>query len=284
MTPTPRACLSVKPLTPSLGAEISGVDLGEQLAADVADEVREAFARYHVLFFRDQVVTHEQHIAFGKLFGPLDVIPIKRANHREHPELLVVRADANSKFVVGEDWHSDMTCLSEPPLASALYLETVPPVGGDTVFANVHAAYDALSEPLREFLSGLSAFHTAAKGWDGYGVDIDPKSIPTASHPVICQHPGSGRPYLAVNEGFTTHIEGIERGLSDAILGFLFRHVTHPRFGCRFTWTPRTMVLWDNYALQHHAVWDYYPQVRSGHRVTIKGGRPLAASPVFTGR
>ena len=164
----------------------------------------------------------------------------------------------------------------EPPLGSVLYMRVLPEVGGDTLFANMYAAYEALSEPMRRLLAGLTAVHDGEGLYRGrYGTDDRGKTYPRAVHPVIRTHPVTARQALFVNSFFTTRIVELSKAESDALLGFLFRHVETPEFACRFRWAPNSIAFWDNRSCQHHALWDYYPHTRTGTRVTIKGDRPF---------
>jgi len=193
-----------------------------------------------------------------------------------HPEILVVKADEKSKHVAGEEWHSDVSCDAEPPMGSILYMHEVPPVGGDTLFASMYAAYDALSEPIKRLLLGLTAIHDGEPVYRGrFGYDAGAKGYPKAEHPVVRTHPVSGRKALFVNGNFTTRIKQLKKPESDALLAMLYRHVETPEFQCRFTWQPGSIAFWDNRAAQHHAMWDYYPHRRLGHRVTVRGDKPF---------
>ena len=193
-------------------------------------------------------------------------------------EILVIKANEKSKHVAGEEWHSDVSCDPEPPMGSILHLHTVPPRGGDTLFASMYAAHDALSGPMQGWLSTLSAEHDGAPYYRSVnaiiGRDDGGRSYPKAVHPVIRTHPVSGRKAVFVNEMFTTRIVGLARDESDAVLGFLFRHVQRTEFQCRFRWAPHSIAFWDNRCTQHMAIWDYFPATRSGYRVTVKGERP----------
>ena len=229
-----------------------------------------------MIFFRDQHLTPDQQKAFGRLFGDLHLHPAAPALLPGHPEILVIHADENSKRVAGEDWHSDVSCDLEPPMGSILYMHELPPVGGDTLFASMYAAYETLSAPMQSLLEPLTAMHEGEHVYRGrYGVNDEGRVFPKAEHPVIRTHPVSGRKALFVNRGFTTRIVGLKKAESAAVLDFLFRHVETPELHCRFRWQPRSVAFWDNRAVQHHAMWDYYPQRRHGHRVTIKGDAPF---------
>ena len=268
--------IAVTKLTRHVGAEIEGVDLGRPLDEETFAEVHDALMENGVVFFRDQELTHEQHKSFGRRFGPLHIHPAA-PGPEGHPEILVIHADEKSRYVAGEDWHSDVSADAEPPMGSVLYLKQVPEVGGDTLFASMYAAYDALSEPMKSLLTGLTAIHTSAHV---YGAKAQPTragdtEFPSAEHPVIRTHPVTKRRALFVNRGFTTRIRGLTRSESRALLDFLFQHCGEPEFQCRFRWQRNSVAFWDNRCVQHHAVWDYFPATRHGYRVTIQGDRPF---------
>jgi taurine dioxygenase len=270
------ASIQVEKVTPLAGAEIRGADLSRPLDERTFKEIHAALIDNGVIFFRDQHLTPEQQKAFGRLFGELHLHPAAPREVTEHPEILVIHADENSKHVAGENWHSDVSCDLEPPMGSILYMHELPPVGGDTLFASMYAAYDALSEPMKRFLEPLTAMHEGEHVYRGrYGVNDTGKVFPKAEHPVVRTHPVSGRKALYVNGGFTTRIVQLKRAESDAVLQFLYRHVETPEFHCRFRWQVNSVAFWDNRCMQHHAMWDYYPQRRHGHRVTIKGDKPF---------
>jgi taurine dioxygenase len=270
--------IRIDKLTPHVGAEIRGVDLSRPLDERTFKDIHAALVDNGVIFFRDQHLTPEQQKDFGRLFGELHVHPAAPSLLPGHPEILVIHADETSKHVAGENWHSDVSCDPEPPMGSILYMHELPPVGGDTLFASMDAAYDALSEPMKRFLEPLTAMHEGEHVYRGrYGVDDTGRVFPKAEHPVIRTHPVSGRKALFVNGGFTTRIVQLRRAESDALLHFLFRHVETPEFQCRFRWQVHSVAFWDNRSVQHHAMWDYYPQRRHGHRVTIRGDKPFFA-------
>lgn len=268
----------VEPVTPRVGATISGVDLAQPLGNQQFQEIHDALMRHEVIFFRDQEIELDQHKDFGRKFGELDIHP-GSPGPEGHPEILIIHADEKSKFIAGGLWHSDVSCLEEPPMGSILHLHTVPDCGGDTLFASAGAAYDALSEPMKQFLAPLTAIHSGEHVYRGrykdQGVDDAGKSYPEAEHPIVRTHPVTGRKSLFVNAAFTTRIPQLERKESEALLKFLTDHITQPQFQVRFKWAKNSIAFWDNRAVQHHAMWDYYPQVRSGFRVTVKGDRPF---------
>ncbi|MFL5280112.1 MAG: TauD/TfdA dioxygenase family protein [Rhodopila sp.] len=270
--------IDVRKLTPVIGAEVFGVDLGGQISNHQFEEVHQALLDNLVIFFRDQTMTIDQHKAFAARFGRLHVHPNAPKAIEGHPEILVIKADENSKRVAGESWHSDVSCDEEPPMGSILHIHEVPENGGgDTMFANMYAAYDALSEPMKKFLSGLTATHDSGKAhtYRTRAKDRDDMTFPAAEHPVIRTHPETGRKALFVNRGFTTNIVQLGRSESDALLAMLFRHVETPSFSCRFKWRANSVAFWDNRAAQHQALWDYYPQRRFGYRVTVCGDKPF---------
>ena len=272
----PYVSIQVDKLTPHAGAEIRGVDLSQPLDERTFKEIHDALIDSGVIFFRDQHLTPDQQKAFGRLFGELHMHPAAPRELADHPEILVIHADEKSKHVAGENWHSDVSCDLEPPMGSILYMHELPPVGGDTLFASMYAAYEALSEPMKRFLEPLTAMHEGEHVYRGrYGVDDTGKTFPKAEHPVVRTHPVSGRKALYVNGGFTTRIVQLKRPESDALLQFLYRHVETPEFHCRFRWQVNSIAFWDNRCMQHHAMWDYYPQRRHGHRVTIRGDKPF---------
>jgi taurine dioxygenase len=271
--------ISVEPVSPVIGAEISGVDLSQPLGNQTVQEIHDALMAHLVVFFRNQDLTLHQHKAFGRHFGDLHVHPAA-PGPEGHPEVISVHADERSKWVVGETWHSDVSCDAEPPMGSILQIHEVPPAGGDTMFANMYAAYEALSEPVRGMLDGLTALHESEAtlksryGVEGRFRDKDAK-YPSAVHPVVRTHPVTGRKALYVNTSYTTKINGLNKRESDALLKMLLDHIATPEFHCRFRWRPKSIAFWDNRAAQHKALWDYHPQVRSGYRVTIAGDKPF---------
>ncbi len=268
--------IEVNKLNPVIGAEIGGVDLSKPLGNQQFQEIHDALAENLVIFFRDQKITPDQHKDFGRRFGKLHIHPASGRTLEGHPELLVIAADENSKRVAGEDWHSDVSFEAEPPMGSILYLTEVPPSGGgDTMFASMYAAYEALSDRMKAYLDGLTAIHDSRHVFGGAYGDRPDKVLPRNEHPVIRTHPVTGRKALFVNRGFTTRIVGLPRPESAALLEFLYRHVETPEFHCRFRWRANSIAFWDNRCAQHHALFDYHPHRRYGHRVTVCGDKPF---------
>lgn len=266
------------PLTPAIGAEIKNIDLGAGLNGTNFESLREALYRYQVIFFRDQAITVEAQKELGKRFGELVAHP-NDPGLEGHPEVMTIHADESSKRIAGERWHSDVSCSNEPPMGSILRIFEVPSHGGDTLFSSMYSAYQGLSELMKEFLGGLSAIHDGAPYYKSVnrkiGRDDDGKEYPKSEHPVIRTHPITGRKGIFVNEIFTSHIVGLEKKESDVVLNFLFDHVKKPEFQCRFHWEKNSIAFWDNRCTQHLAMWDYWPEVRSGYRVTVKGDKPF---------
>lgn len=274
---SPSIPFHVRPLTPTIGAEVLSADLAQLTDAQFAS-IRQALIVHQVIFFRDQHLSCEQHIALAQRFGPLHVHPMSQFNHPDHPELLRIHADEHSKIVAGEIWHTDVSALQEPPMASMLYMKEVPPVGGDTLFASMTAAYDALSRPMQQFLEGLTAVHDGARIWSKIGGMRPDMPYPRSVHPVVAVHPDTGRKLLFVNQVFTSHVEGLSEQESETLLAMLFRHIENPRFMCRFRWQANSVAIWDNRCTQHQAIFDYFPTRRSGLRATIVGTRPLSTA------
>ncbi|HIK93730.1 MAG TPA: taurine dioxygenase [Planctomycetes bacterium] len=263
-------------MTPGCGALVRGIDLAQPLDKAATEQLTNALADHGVLFFRDQQLTHEQHKSLGRCFGELHLHPAWPRLVDGHPEIMELYTDENSKRIAGEDWHSDVTCDREPPLGTILRMIEVPPVGGDTLFANMYAAFESLSSPMQRFLEGLTALHDGENAYRGRYADAseEGKTYPRSEHPVIRKHPVSSRKALFVNRIFTTRIIELTPQESDSTLRMLFEHIAKPEFQCRFQWQAGSVAFWDNRCVQHYALWDYYPNRRRGLRVTIKGDVP----------
>ena len=274
----PCETICIEPLTPVIGAEVRGVDLAQPLDNATFRMVHDAWMEHLILLFRDQAMDLEGLDGLGRRFAELHVHPT-HPGVDGHPGILKIHHDADSKFHIGRMWHSDVSSDAEPPMGSILHLHEVPENGGDTMFANMYTAFDALSTPMKTWLSGLTAVHSSvATDRDYFGVtgeNLRDGDYPQSQHPVVRTHPETGRKALFVNQIFTTHIVELEPQESQAILDLLYGHIAEPRFQCRVRWQKNSMVFWDNRCSQHMAMWDYYPQTRSGHRVTIAGDRPV---------
>jgi len=272
----PYETIAVDKLTPIIGAEIAGGNLAGAISNRQMDEIHRALAENSVIFFRDQDMTPEQHLAFGRNFGELHIHPA--APHAPgHDELMIIHADKNSPRANGEGWHSDVSCDPEPPMGSILYIKTCPPKGGDTLFSSMYAAYEALSDKMKSYLEGMTALHDGEENYRGtyknFGM-ADKAEYPKAEHPIVRTHPVTGKKALYVNRGFTRRIIGVPRDESYAILNYLYTHSENPLFQCRFRWQENSVAFWDNRCVQHRAMWDYWPNTRSGFRVTVAGDRP----------
>ena len=273
--------LEIKPVTPLIGAEIRGIDLSKPLSDNELVTVRQALLDHLVLFFRDQDISVDEQKVFGSQFGDLHVHPARDRNGLAgHPEILYINNGPDTSRINGDEWHSDVSCDPEPPMGSILRLIDIPPSGGgDTLFANMYAAYNALSEPIKALLSELSALHDGGPNYidraKRAGIYKPDKVFPANEHPVIRTHPETGRKSIFVNKIFTQSIVGLSREESRAILDLLFQHIAKPDFQCRFKWEKNSVAFWDNRCALHHAMWDYYPEVRRGYRVTIKGDKPV---------
>jgi taurine dioxygenase len=271
--------IEVRPYAPNLGAEVRGIDLSKGLSDDQFEEVHHAFLDNQVLFFKDQQpIPPEVQIAMGERFGELHYHP-GNPGKDGFPAIMEIHAHEKSRHANGEYWHSDVSCDEEPPLGTMLQIHILPESGGDTMFADSYAAWEALSEPMRAMLDGLHAEHAGEhiyRGrYDTFGIDDTGKEYPRAIHPIARTHPETGRKGLFVNRGFTTRIVEMEPDESEAVLGFLLDHAEKIEFQIRFRWEKNDMAFWDNRCCMHRALWDYWPAERKGHRVTIKGDRPV---------
>ena len=268
--------LEVETLTPHIGASVRGIDLSQPLTNEQARDVHQAWIDWKVLVFPEQHLNRDQHKAFARRWGKLHVHPMQ-PTYGGDEEILVVKTTRNSAYTSGDGWHTDVTCDPIPPLGSMLYVtETPTSGGGDTLFADMYLAYQMLSDPMKAFLDPLAAVHDGAGPYVGsYTAPPPDGGYPKSQHPVIATHPESGKKLLYVNPGFTTHIVGLGRSESSAVLDMLYRLIdSTPRLYCRVDWEPNTLAFWDNRCTQHHAVWDYWPNSRYGERVSIVGDRP----------
>jgi taurine dioxygenase len=290
MTIDSRTHLEVQPLTPSIGAEIHGVDLSVPLDPATRDQVWEALLDHHAVFFSDQHLDHDQHMAFARQFGalapshPVLIAPLDA----EHPEVYVLDTRTGGGKV--PRWHADVTYMSTPPAASFINVLALPPLGGDTLFASNEAAYESLSAPLQSLVDGLEAVHDssgwgtdhfrellrqgAVGEWDGEPVT----AMEPVVHPIVRVHPETGRRGLYLDPAATVSIVGLSPHLSDGLLGVLIEHLTRPEHVLRYRWRPGSVGIWDQRATIHYAVDDYGDQVRVVHRVSIRGDRPYGPS------
>jgi taurine dioxygenase len=277
----PNSDFRIDPLSPALGAVIEGIDLAKPLSDRAFGAIRDALYDRLVLFFPDQTLTPAAQRDFAARFGPLHVHPIY-PNVPEVPEIMVLDTDGKN-LPDNDNWHTDVTFIETPPLGAALYARHLPPAGGDTLWLSTIAAYEAQSDRLKKFLLGLTATHDFEKSFprDRYATPEERArwekaraDNPLVIHPVVRTHPATGRKALFVNSGFTTRINELSRAESDALLAYLFEHVTRPEFSVRHRWRVNDLALWDNRVTQHYATVDYLPHRRIMHRATIIGERP----------
>jgi taurine dioxygenase len=239
--------------------------------------IRQALLDHLVIFFRDQALSPEQYLGFARRFGEPVEYPFVKGIEG-FPEIIAVAKLAHQTINFGGIWHSDTTYLECPPMGSMLLAREVPPVGGDTLFASMYRAYDALSDGLKRVLEGLTGISDSSKAdasrtrEDRAGGD--PKAPLVAEHPVVRTHPETGRKALYVNVGHTVRFGGMTDAESAPLLDFLFQHLSRPEFTCRFAWRPGSIAFWDNRCAQHNAINDYPGQRRIMHRITLAGDRP----------
>ena len=279
----PYGRFEVRPLSPTIGAEIDGVDLGA-IDDNLHVELRRALLEWKVLFFRDQDITRAQHRAFAERWGELEQHPFYSYVHpdaQSAPDVVTLAKDATSGGVENE-WHADITWHARPSFGAVLRAVEVPDLGGDTLWADAGAAYDGLPADVRAHIDGLRAVHD----WrTSFGLAMPPEDVerlssefPPIEHPVVRVHPETGRRTLFVNPIFTQHVVGLDPDESEALLTVLFRQVTRPEYQCRFRWTSGAVAFWDNRATQHYASSDYWPQRRVMDRISIAGDRPVGVA------
>jgi len=282
--------IEVKRIAGALGAEIHGVDLSQTLSNSELDSVHQAFLDHQVIFFREQKISPEQHIAFGRRFGELDLHPFADGME-DYPEIIHVLKEAkdHSERTFGGGWHTDVTFYEKPALGSILYALDVPESGGDTQFANMYMAYDALSDGMKAMLDGMTAIHSASRAYgersralhhdkESYTsmqVRTGPDAEIEVEHPVVRTHPETGRKGLFVNRGFTVRFKDWTEAESAPLLEYLYGHAVRPEFTCRFRWEKGSIAFWDNRCTHHFAINDYHGKRRSMHRVTVCGDRPV---------
>lgn len=282
--------LAVKPLSRALGAEMCGADLARPLDGAAFEQIRDALDESDgLLVLHDVRMTPEQHIELARRFGPIERHAAEGFAHPDHPDVLLItnimkEGRPIGAIYAGQYWHSDMSWMSKPPMQSLLYALEIPPAGGDTMFANMYRAYEALSEPMKRFLGGLEAVHDYSHAYDTYFSKLKERppltpelraKAPPVRHPVVRTHPVTGRKCLFVSAGFTTGFAGMPAEESRPILEFLFHHCVRPEFVYRHRWQVHDLLIWDNSCTLHFAVADYdLSTPRRLHRVTVAGGAP----------
>jgi taurine dioxygenase len=266
----------------ALGALVTGIDISREISQSEVDQLGKLLVEHQVLFFRDQPITPQAQAQFAARFGTLHVHPIYPVMP-ELPQIMLI--DTHPGFLPDNDnWHTDVTFSQTPPLAGILAAKLLPASGGDTLWSSSSAAYEALSQPMRTFLEGLTATHSVAKSFPAERWANDPAAKeryaravakhPPVTHPVVRTHPVSGRKGLFVNEGFTTHINELPAAESQAVLGMLFALAGRPELTVRWKWQVNDIAFWDNRVTQHYAIADYLPERRTMHRATVNGDRP----------
>ena len=275
--------LKIVPLTPAIGALVSGVTLAKPLHDETRDALARALVQHHVLLFENQPIAPEQHRALARRFGDLHIHPIY-PQVPDVPEIIVLDTHGDN-LPDNDNWHTDVTFIQTPPMGSLLSARQLPPQGGDTLWSSNIAAFEALSKPMRNMLDGLTAEHDMVKSFPAYRFARTPEERmvwnaaceknPPVIHPVVRTHPVSGRRGLFVSEGFTTRIVELGASESDAMLLFLARHSAKPEFTVRWRWKTHDFAFWDNRLTQHYATADYLPHRRVMHRATILGDRPF---------
>jgi len=274
-----RAGVSATRVGVNLGAEVGDVDLRHPLSGEVFRAIEDALVENELIIFRDQEVSSENLMDFGRRFGELTVHPFS-PNEATAPQLIKFRNDATKPPFGTDVWHSDETFRAEPPMATILCAKEVPSIGGDTIFASMSAAFDGLSDRMQRFISGLEAIHDLKPFRALFGDTLEERKslqhfelmYPPQVHPVVRVHPVSGRKVLFVNPQFTIAIKDMDERESRSLLDTLFHQALIPEYQFRHRWAPHTIAMWDNRSTQHYAVNDYYPQRRFMERVTIRGG------------
>jgi taurine dioxygenase len=260
----------------TIGAVLHGPDLTTRLPDPVIAEIRQALAEYKVVFFRDQPITSDQHVDFARRFGDLEVHAFLGAN-KDNQEL--VRFEKSADVAGYENaWHHDVTWREVPSMGAILHGIEVPDVGGDTLFADMYAAYAGLPDDVKERIDGLDLEHTFVTTFGAF-LDAEQRSkmleqYPPPIHPMVCTHDVTGRKHLYANRNFASHVVGMDRDESRELIDLVCRQADYPEYQCRFRWEPHSVAFWDNRAVQHYASSDYWPKVRIMERASIIGTRP----------
>lgn len=276
------AKMEIHRLTPAIGAEIKGLDLSQTLSNSDWEQVHAAFLTHQVLVFRDQDMTADAMVSLARRFGPIGSYPFLKGLEG-HPEITEVIKEADEKINFGGLWHTDTSYLETPPLGSLLYARDVPPVGGDTLFANMYMAYETLSPALQNWLRDVKVVNRSDKAAAAatrveqigrIGAKQDARPVYEAIHPLVRTHPVTGRPSLYAHIGHSVRFEGMTEEESAPMLNFLFQHQIKSEFQCRLHWRPGTVAVWDNRCTLHNAMNDYHGHRRHMWRITIEGDRP----------
>lgn len=272
--------MRIDAITPAIGAEVLDIDLSGSLSDSTLDEIYDAVTKHLVLFFRDQNLSPQAQFEFAKSFGtPADPHPVYP--HLAGFDRVVLLENDGDRPPDTDDWHTDLTFQASPPFLSVLYAKDVPETGGDTLWSNMYAAFDALPPEMQALVSRLSAVHDMGAFRNDYlGEDHDVAAlnkamatIGSAVHPIAPKHPVTGKQLLFVNRSFTQHVVGMLKAESDRLLEYLFGHIASASYQVRFRWRKGSVAMWDNRCTQHYAVADYLPAYRRMHRVIVDTDR-----------
>lgn len=281
--------IAAHPISGALGAEIEGADLSQPLNNQAFNDIHQALLDHQVIVFRDQKLTPQQQLAFAKRFGGIHHHPYI-SGLEDCPEVMPIIKEADDTHTFGSGWHTDQMFTEKPAMGTMLYAREVPPAGGDTMFANLYLAYDALSDGMKAMLAGVKSYCVGDKfkqaggksRKDDYkgtsamaGQVRDPGDVQTESeHPLIRTHPETGRKALYIG-GHAQRFADMTDAESEPLLNYLKQHATRPEFTCRVRWEPGTLTFWDNRCTEHHAIGDYDGHRREAHRITIQGDAPF---------
>ena len=287
-TPTTPAGFQVVRLGGNIGAEIRGLDLRQALSPEQFDALHAAFVDHEVLVFRDQDITLDEQMAFGRRFGELSIHPFG-PNLDDKREVIVLDNSADNPPSLTDQWHSDETFRLAPPAVTILRSKVVPEYGGDTLFSSMTAAYRGLSERMKQYIHGLEAVHdfkpwrpmfTSSEAHQARLREIE-REFPNPSHPVVRVHPVTGRRIINVNPQFTVKINGLKEDESEMVMEYLYSRAQIPEYQLRVKWAPHTVVMWDNRSVHHYAPHDYFPQRRTMNRVTVAGDAVCGVTGVY---
>lgn len=268
--------LQARKLTPAIGAELSGIDLSAPLGQTQFDQIYEALVEHQVVFFRDQEISPENHLALASSFGDLQLPNPLYPRHEISENIMILRSGADTPPDTG-GWHTDVTYRQEPPFACLLVAREVPDCGGDTLWLSLSRAWESLPAGIQSEIAEMKAVHDLGDFRNNFtlGEESAEKLVAahqefgSAIHPIVRTHPASGRKFIYVNESFTQQIVGLRATESNRLLDYLYRHIEQPENQVRFHWSPGAMAIWDNRCTWHYATTDYLPQSREMHRITV---------------
>ena len=276
--------MQIELMSGACGAEISGIDLKDTSDKNI-DEIKNLLYEHKVIFFRNQDITHQEQINLSKCFGPIEKHAYVKGL-QDFPEILRIVKEPYEKNNWGENWHSDVSYNLEPTLAVILKSVTIPPIGGDTMFANMELAWETLDKSLKEVVIDKKAIHSSLGSAffveNFKGMEANENNIGEYSneHPIVRTHPETGKKILYVNWTYTKSIVGMDQEDSNKLLNLLFKHQERLDLTCRFRWSKNAVAIWDNRSVIHYAISDFYPNRGLGYkrimdRVAIKGDKPF---------